>query len=118
MIGTVSIIRRHREIDAFVLVQRNAAGNSYRGGTNCDGCEICVLRLLTRPSPPGYAAEVDVAISVPDIEVDVEPGRCTAQTYFNATYILIGIEFKVAHVCDFYAPDEIIVLLLLFAHGF
>jgi hypothetical protein len=74
--------------------------------------------LLSRPSTAGYAAEVDVTVSVPDIEVDVEPRRGAAQTDLNAAYVLVRIEFKVTHVRDFYATDKLVVLLLLFTDGF
>jgi hypothetical protein len=59
-----------------------------------------------------------VAIRIPDVEVNVEPGRCAAQTYLYASDILIRIEFEVSHVRRVYTPDKLVVLLLLFADGF
>ena len=59
-----------------------------------------------------------MAIGVPDVEVNVEPGRRAAQTYLYAAYILIRIEFEVAYVRRVYTPDKLVVLLLLFADSF
>jgi hypothetical protein len=77
-----------------------------------------VSGLLTRPAASRYSTEVDVTFSVPDVEVDVEPRRRTAETYLNAANILVRIEFKVAYVRSVYAPDKLIVLLLLFPDSF
>jgi hypothetical protein len=59
-----------------------------------------------------------VTISVPDVKVHVEPGRCTAQTYFYAAYILIRVQLQVTHVGHLNAADKLVVFLLLFADSF
>jgi len=59
-----------------------------------------------------------VTIRIPDVEVNVEPGRRAAQAYLYAAHILIRIEFEVPYVRRVYTPDKLVVLLLLFADGF
>jgi hypothetical protein len=87
-------------------------------GRNCGRDEITVSGLLSRTASARNAPEVDVTIRVPDVEVYVESGRCTAQTYFYAAYVLIRIQLQVANVGDFNTTDEFVVLLLLFTHSF
>ena len=59
-----------------------------------------------------------MTIRIPDVEVNVEPGRCAAQAYLYTAYILIRIEFEVSYIRRVYTPDKLVVLLLLFADSF
>jgi hypothetical protein len=55
-----------------------------------------------------------VAIDVPNIEVDAEPGGSASQPYLYTTHILTRFEFEVANVSHFDSTHEFIVFLLLF----
>jgi hypothetical protein len=56
-----------------------------------------------------------VAIHVPNIEVNAESRRCTAQTHFYTADILGRFQLQVTDVIQLNTPYEFIVLLLLLA---
>ena len=79
---------------------------------------ISVSDLLSRTPPACYAAKVDVAIRVPDIEVYIKPGRGTAQTYFYTTHVFVWIQLQVTNVGHLNTANKLVILLLLFADSF
>jgi hypothetical protein len=72
------------------------------------------LALTAGPSAARYAAEVNVAAGVPNIDVYAETGRSATQTYFHAADIFAGFELQVTDIGDVYSSDKVIVFLLLF----
>jgi hypothetical protein len=73
--------------------------------------------LLAGPAASRYAPEIDVAVGVPDIDVDAETRGGAAEAYLYTAKIIAGFELQVAHVIYFDTADEFVVLLLLLADG-
>src|SRR5690606_10283293 len=66
-------------------------------------------------SPSRNALKVDVTVSVPDVDVDAEAGRCATEADLHATQVLVWFEFQIADIVGVYSTHELVVLLLLFS---
>ena len=74
------------------------------------------LTLFAGPAPARHAPEIDMAICVPNIEVETKPGRCTAQTHLYAANVFAWLQLQITNIRCFDAANEVVILLLLLSN--